>query len=120
MELLTIIKKHLSGFQTAEEMKPKVMENALKKVACGVTREDVIGMYDTTVFSSGKSGFVFTNSGIYSNEFASLNKSADRYLPFEGLRKVSFPGKDVLFLTYEKGGTKNIISVSGQRNFCRF
>ncbi len=106
MELLTIIKKHLSGFQTAEQMKPKVMKNALKKVACGATREDVIGMYDTTVFSSGKSGFVFTNSGIYSNEFASLNKSADRYLPFEGLREVSFPGKDVLFLTYEKGETK--------------
>lgn len=41
------------------------IDNALKTFAFGVDRESIIGFYDTTVFGSGKNGYIFTDDKIY-------------------------------------------------------
>lgn len=55
----------LFRFYVGKNVPKKNIENARKKFARGVEDETVIGFYDTTVSSSGRQGFLFTDDKVY-------------------------------------------------------
>ena len=63
-----------TDFLPVVKLKDKVIRNALSGYAKGCRREDIIGIYDTTVFGSGKNGILLAVDGLYSHEFAHFPK----------------------------------------------
>lgn len=65
------MKKYLSkiaantGFHIKGDIPSKKIDAAISKFASGMDRTSVIGLYDTTVFGSGKNGYVFTDDKMY-------------------------------------------------------
>jgi hypothetical protein len=41
------------------------MDNAIKKFAWDLNKDEVLGLYDTTVMNTGKNGYIFTDTKIY-------------------------------------------------------
>lgn len=78
-----------SYFVLTKELKPKQLSNAIKRIAPEVREEDVVALMDTTVFSSGKEGFLLTSTHMYTkcmeshkidlNRLSKLNRK-DSYL----------------------------------------
>lgn len=54
-----------SYFVLKKELKPKQLANALKTIAPGVEESDVVALMDTTLFNSGKEGFLLTTTHMY-------------------------------------------------------
>ena len=66
------MKKYLENIRTSfkiylgsDEIPKRVIENAIKYYASGVDVSSIIGIYDTTLFDTGKNGFVFTDDRFY-------------------------------------------------------
>lgn len=59
-DIVTGFSYHIKG-----DIPSKKIDNALKTFASGMDRELIIGFYDTTVFGSGKNGYIFTDDKIY-------------------------------------------------------
>ena len=53
-------------FIAAHEMTQKQLENAVTYIAKGEKTEDVMGMYDGSLFNNGKDGIVLTKTTLYS------------------------------------------------------
>ena len=53
-------------FIAAHEMTQKQLENAVTYIAKGEKTEDVMGMYDGSLFNNGKDGVVLTKTTLYS------------------------------------------------------
>lgn len=70
-EKIEVMRKYLSeiaantGYHIKGEIPSKKIDAAISKFAVGMDRTSVIGFYDTTVFGSGKNGYVFTDDKIY-------------------------------------------------------
>lgn len=71
-EKIVIMKKYLENIRTSfkiylgsDEIPKRVIENAIKYYASGVDVSSIIGIYDTTLFDTGKNGFVFTDDRFY-------------------------------------------------------
>ena len=62
------LRKHsnYAKFLPADQLSEKQLHNAVKYVAKGEKVEDVLGMYDESLFDSGKSGIVLTRTTLYS------------------------------------------------------
>ena len=66
-----IMKKYLwkiavySSFYTKDNLPSKKIDNAIKCFASGANKKSIIGFFDTTVFETGKNGYVFTDDKIY-------------------------------------------------------
>mgnify|MGYP003293368810 CR=1 FL=1 len=54
-----------SFFVLTKDLKPKQLANALKIIAPGVKEADVVALMDTTLFNSGKEGFLLTGTHMY-------------------------------------------------------
>ena len=54
---------HIKG-----DIPSKKIDNAIKVFASGIERTSIIGFFDTTVFETGKSGYIFTDDKIYYSE----------------------------------------------------
>ena len=54
-----------SYFVLTKDLKPKQLANALKVIAPGVKEADVVALMDTTLFNSGKEGFLLTTTHMY-------------------------------------------------------
>ena len=54
-----------SYFVLTKDLKPKQIANALKIIAPGVKEADVVALMDTTLFNSGKEGFLLTQTHMY-------------------------------------------------------
>ena len=54
-----------SYFVLTKDLKPKQLTNALKVIAPGVKEADVVALMDTTLFNSGKEGFLLTETHMY-------------------------------------------------------
>lgn len=73
-EMIDILRKYYEQIKTAfefhliGEIKEKSLRNALKTFAPGVDKNTIVGLYDTTVFGSGKLGYLFTTDKIYYKE----------------------------------------------------
>ena len=70
-EKIEIMRKYLGkiangfAYHIKGDIPSKKIDNALKRFALGMDRTTVIGFFDTTVFGSGKSGYIFTDDKIY-------------------------------------------------------
>lgn len=71
-EKIIIMKKYLKNISTGyriylghDEISNHVIENAIKYYASGLDISTIIGIYDTTLFGTGKNGFVFTDDRFY-------------------------------------------------------
>lgn len=71
-EKIIIMKKYLKNISTGDriylghdEISNQVIENAIKYYASGLDISTIIGIYDTTLFGTGKNGFVFTDDRFY-------------------------------------------------------
>ena len=66
-EKVSIMRRYLDKIATGfsyhigTDIPDKKIENAMKIFAAGIDRSTIIGFYDTTVFGSGKNGYVFTD-----------------------------------------------------------
>lgn len=73
-EMIDILQKYYGQIKTSfefhliGEIKEKALKNALKIYAPGVDKNTIVGLYDTTVFGSGKLGYLFTTDKIYYKE----------------------------------------------------
>lgn len=75
-EKIIIMKKYLKNISTMDriylghdEISNHVIENAIKNYASGLDISTIIGIYDTTLFGTGKNGFVFTDDRFYYLDF---------------------------------------------------
>ena len=70
-EKIEIMRKYLDkiadgfAYHIKGEIPSKKIDNAIKTFASGIERGSIIGFFDTTVFESGKNGFIFTDDKIY-------------------------------------------------------
>lgn len=70
-EKIELIRKYLGDIATSTsyhikgDIPSKKIDAAISKYAQGLDRATIIGLYDTTVFGSGKSGYIFTDDKIY-------------------------------------------------------
>lgn len=69
---IKLLKKYANEIKTSSfqfyikgNIPSKKIDNAIQKFANNVDRTSIIGMYDTTVFDSGKQGYVFTDTKVY-------------------------------------------------------
>ncbi|MCC8049886.1 MAG: hypothetical protein LIP10_04400 [Clostridiales bacterium] len=68
---IEIMKKYLSriatcsGYYIKGNIPSKIIDKALTTFALGMDRTTIIGFYDTSVFSNGKSGYIFTDDKMY-------------------------------------------------------
>lgn len=84
-------------FKPTEQLKDKAVGNALSGFAKGCRREEIVGLYDATVFGNGKRGILLAVDGIYSHEFPSFDRQTN------GVSKLPLDG----VCSFEKGGTNN-------------
>lgn len=87
-ELLEEIQKSLEGFTHKSlyvgTIPPRKLNNAITTYATQVSPEDVLLLYDNTVFGSAKDGLLLTQEGVY---WRNDSGEADR-LRFDEIRKV--------------------------------
>ena len=55
------------SFSTGAKITPRQMTNATARFANNVPHGDILALLDTTILSSGKTGFLITKKGIYSS-----------------------------------------------------
>lgn len=92
-------------FVPAAQAKPKSVPGAIQKYAKSCTPSQVVAIMDTTLFSSGKEGFLFTETHFY-NSFA-----AKTPVQLDNVTGVKLAGKDHVEFTY-KGGKKETLFTS--------
>ena len=89
-ELLEVIKKSLAGFTEKRlfigTIPPKKLNNAIATYATQVSPEDVLLLYDDTVFGSAKDGFILTAEAVY---WRNSDGHPER-LRYAEIRKVDF------------------------------
>lgn len=89
-DLLEEIKKNLEGFTDKRlfvgTIPPKKLNNAIATYATDVPPEDVVLLYDDTVFGSAKDGFLLTAKAVH---WRNSDGDPDR-LRYEEIRKVDF------------------------------
>lgn len=56
-------------FQPTKDVKPSQVAGAIRKYARGVLPRQVVALMDTTIFDSGKTGFLLTETHLYGNGF---------------------------------------------------
>lgn len=76
-------------FKLPSQLKPKQITNAIKRFAPGIKESDVVAVMDTTLFDSGKDGYLLTETHMYGkslegktidlNRMSKLNRK-DSYL----------------------------------------
>lgn len=57
--------RHNGEFYIGDDIPPKIIDNAEKKFAKGLDRNTVVGLIDTSILSSGKCGYVFTDEELF-------------------------------------------------------
>lgn len=70
-ERVRCFETHMSSFRetykgyTGKDIKSEWIDTARRNYATGVKYEDVVGLYDTSLFGKGKSGYLFTDDYLY-------------------------------------------------------
>lgn len=100
-----------SYFVLTKDLKPKQITNALKLIAPGVRGEDMVALMDTTLFNSGKEGFLLTKTHMYIKCMGSASIDLNRLSKLN--RKDSY-----LNVTYPDGKSESIyVSIFDQDLF---
>lgn len=61
--------KNSFGFQLVKDLKERQIIQAIERYARGVKQEEVVALMDTSVFRSGKTGFLLTDRYLYSDKY---------------------------------------------------
>ena len=82
----------------------KKIDNAIKSYAYGLERTTIIGLVDTTVWESGKTGAIFTDTRVYYKEFLESPRSF-RYSDIQYLKErpgleIGICGEEPLSINY--------------------
>lgn len=99
--ILAVETKYSFRFQPADQVKEKALQGAIQQYAKDVAQSDVLMLMDTTLFSSGKEGFLLTEEGLYSSYF----KEAPGVMELKGLQRaeVSSVDNNKIICTYQNG-----------------
>ena len=94
---------HYGVFTPVRNLTPKQIQNALSHIALGAREQDILGMFDASLFSNGKDGIVLTKTTLYTR-WARKNP-----VDLRSLRKVEISSKSShLLLTYADGRTEDV------------
>ena len=100
-----------SYFVLTKDLKPKQITNALKIIAPGIKEADVVALMDTTLFNSGKEGFLLTTTHMYIKCMGNATIDLNRLSKLN--RKDSY-----LTVTYPDGKSESIyVSIFDQDLF---
>ncbi len=96
-------------FLPAGELRDKTLDNALKHVAPKCAKKNVVALWDTTLFKSGKDGFLLAQDGLYSNYFERFGGTAPK-IAFEGLIRLEIKSdqSDYVIAGYEDGSSETV------------
>ena len=98
--ILAVETKYNFRFQPADQVKEKALQGAIQQYAKGVAQSDVLMLMDTTLFSSGKEGFLLTEERLYSSYF----KDDPVATELKGLQRVEVSsGDNKIICTYQNG-----------------
>ena len=88
-------------FFPVAKVKTKAIQGAIGKYA-DCTAADVVALMDTTLFGSGKEGFLFTAARLYGSFFG-----GKKGIELQKLKKVELVGTDKLKFIYQDGSAEN-------------
>ena len=97
--------KNSFGFQLAKDLKERQVSQAIEKYAKIVKPEEVVALMDTTVFRSGKTGFLFTERYLYGDRY---KDEGPIELMFLVKAEVRPENNSCCVLTYEDGRTREV------------
>ncbi|MEY8375015.1 tetratricopeptide repeat protein [Lachnospiraceae bacterium 56-18] len=97
--------KNSFGFQLAKDLKERQVSQAIEKYAKIVKPEEVVALMDTTVFRSGKTGFLFTERYLYGDRY---KDEGPIELMFLEKAEVRPENNSCCVLTYEDGRTREV------------
>lgn len=97
--------KNSFGFQLAKDLKERQVSQAIEKYAKIVKPEEVVALMDTTVFRSGKTGFLFTERYLYGDRY---KDEGPIELMFLDKAEVRPENNSCCVLTYEDGRTREV------------
>lgn len=102
--VLAVETKYAFKFCDAQGVQEKAIRGAIQQYAKDVRPEDVLLLMDTTLFSSGKEGFLLTSERLY----ASFFRQKPQYLELKQLKRAELaPGaKDKVACTDGNGNTR--------------
>lgn len=97
--------KNSFGFQLAKDLKERQISQAIEKYAKIVKPEEVVALMDTTVFRSGKTGFLFTERYLYGDRYKDEGPVELMFLESASVRPEN---NSCCVLTYEDGRTREV------------
>lgn len=97
--------KNSFGFQLAKDLKERQISQAIEKYAKIVKPEEVVALMDTTVFKSGKTGFLFTERYLYGDRFKEDGPVELMFLESVSVRQEN---NSCCVLTYDDGRTREV------------
>lgn len=97
--------KNSFGFQLAKDLKERQISQAIEKYAKIVKPEEVVALMDTTVFRSGKTGFLFTERYLYGDRYKDEGPIELMFLEKAAVRPEN---NSCCVLTYEDGRTREV------------
>ena len=101
--VLAVETKYAFKFCDAQSVQKKAIQGAIQQYAKDVQPEDVLMLMDTTLFSSGKEGFLLTPERLY----ASFFRQKPQYLELRKLARaeLSSTAKDKVICTDRNGSS---------------
>ena len=108
-----IVPECTSWFLPANKVKPKQIKNAIAKYARGVSEGSVVALMDTTMFKSGKEGFLLTEQAIY------VKMLHPASFPLDGIRSVTFNDDCDVTITYHDGNTRGFFANIYAEDICK-
>ena len=89
----------LYRFKTPSELKEKQITNALRAFPFSFTRDDILFLFDDTLFENGKSGYLITEGHFYSTGLL-----LDKFdIDLKALCSANVYNKDHIIVTYDNG-----------------
>ncbi len=85
------------SFSTGVKITPRQMTNATARFANNVPHGDILALLDTTIMSSGKTGFLITKKGIYS----SYDQNHSYPIYFSEIKKVRLKDETHITILYK-------------------
>ena len=95
------------SFYIGRRLPKKQLKNAISSLDKSIDIDTVIGLYDTTLWNSGKKGYIFTNEAVYFKELIGRTKSFC-YREVENIKIISKDGKEINELHFVLSSGKTI------------
>lgn len=97
--------KNSFGFQLAKDLKERQIAQAIERYARGVKPQEVVALMDTSVFRSGKTGFLLTERYLYSDKYKEEVPVSLMFLKEVSVRPEN---KSCCVLTFKDDSTRDV------------